>query len=707
MVKWFEAFSNLTIKQFNNAYMIMMKKILFLLLIPMIVSTTVVFAEDEASLGVRVIEDFEANNPYGFFSVRALDDSSVDLFVSHKAKVDAGALQVNYTLKTSRSVPSQVEFKREPTETDWSQFTEVAMRIRGDASGNIFKMFIIDDDEEVYEYEDHNILLTDTWSEFRAPLESFILTTAGNIGNKEIDVSNIRLVGFTIKGRTPETVSGIVLLDDFIGLGPDLPQRAKPKVGLPKGKVKMGTNVTAKSKFRNTPEAGDEWFNEFNLKFTGQAANYSAYIEFSPSFQEYGQSVVANEFGSSSISGTQSGGSYQVTQTVNTPNFQITATELPYLTSLQIGNLWVDYGPYVYSPVWGYQGITAEGKLGEKERSLDYHGFVIKHRYDSYTYGTRANIKWLGFEQRVMLVYSNLMAKKATGLYDSSSVTSSPSDLKTAKIFDDTVFYYELQRRFGNALVLKGVYGADTYRCDAYADLTDPLNPLFLGKRPNSARINETGFLKIGRAEIYPPNIGLAIHYEYRDISDKYMPRWRTDRTNYDNDWGNQKGNSLYFSQDLPFGFIGSGLMVDIRRVADDQYYKRSRRFGISHKPYKGVEASFSREYLDDKNYHTETRYGFSTYRNYEVYINEFYASYEFSQSSRLNSKYSVWKGRDRGSDKNISNHSISMRAEQYLTSNAYLSGEYIYTQYGAASDAPTGEPYSDNRILVEMRLNF
>ncbi|MFH1369221.1 MAG: CIA30 family protein [Elusimicrobiota bacterium] len=676
----------------------MIKKILSLTIAALFAASVSGFAE-ESSFGVRVIEDFEANNPYGIFQVRALDSSSIDLYVSHKAKVDAGALQINYSLKTSRSVPSQVEIKKEPSDTNWDNFLEVRMWVKGDASGNIFKMYIVDDDEEIYEYEDHNILLTDTWNEFAVPLESFILTTAGNIGNRAIDVSNIRIIGFVIKGRTPEAVSGIILLDDLVGAGPDLPQRAKPKTGLPKGRVKIGTNLTAKSKFRSTPEASDEWFNEFNIKFSGQAQNYSAYVELSPTFQEYGQGVTVYE--------DSAGNSSQNLQGVGIPNFTITATDLPHLTSLQIGNLWIDYGPYVYTPVWGYQGVQAEGKMGSAARTFDYHGFIIKHRYNSFTYGTRFNLKWMGFEQRGMLVHSNQMAKKATGLTDASTVTTGPENLTTAKISDDSVFYYEIMRKFGNLFVLKGVYGADTYRSDAYADMTDPLNPVYTGARPNSAKITETDFLKIGRAEIYPPGTGTSIHYEYRDIGEKYIPRWRADRTNYDNDWGNQKGNSFYFAQDIPLGFVLSGLMVDIKRKADDQYYKHSKRFGVSNKPYRGLETSFSREYLDDKNYHAETRYNFSTYRNYEVYINELYLSYQFSQTSRMNSKYSVWKGWDRGLDKKIANHSISIKAENNLTSNAFLSAEYIYTQYTNASDAPKGEPYDDDRIQIEIRLDF
>lgn len=679
----------------------MMKKI-FSLTIAMLLAAPL-FSE-MGELGVTVIDDFEASNPYGFYTVKTLDNSTCDLYVSHKAKVDGAAMQINYSLSTPRSSPSQVEITREPALQDWSNVTELRMWVKGDATGNIFKIFIVDDDEEVYEYEDHNILLNDTWAEFRAPLESFVLTTRGTVGNKVIDVSNIRYVGFIIEGRTPETISGIILVDDLVGAGADLPKRAATKVGLPKGRVKVTTNLSAISRFRSTPENSSEWFNLFTVKLAGQAQNYSAYIELSPDndSSEAGRGITDNENTNYPVSGLGAGANWVNTPAIGQANFLITATDLPYLASLQIGRLWVDYGDYVYSPRWGYEGMQGEGKIS---KGFEYHGFVIKHIYDAATYGMRLNINYAGFESRTMYVYANIMGRRTSVESDPSTV-SAATDKKTVKISDDAVMFFEVQRRFGNALVLKGTYAADTYKQDANADLSSYNDPLYLGPLPNHSKVNETDFLKIGRMELYPFN-GTALHFEYKDVGDKYLPRWRVDRNNYDNDRGNQKGTSLYVSQDIPWGFQLSGLFIDFRRKADDQYYRHSRRGGISHKPFRGVTMSFTREYLDDFNYHYEPRYGFSTYRNYEVYINNLWFTYEFSQSSRLSTNYSVWDGHDRGLNTDMANHSLNMKLEEWFSANAYLSAEYIYSQYSNPSDAPQGYPFDDNRIQVETHLNF
>jgi hypothetical protein len=661
---------------------------------------------ESGELGVAVIDDFEATNPYGFYTVKALDSSSASLYVSHKAKVDGAAMQVNYSLSTTRSSPSKVEITREPALTDWSNITELQMWVKGDASGNIFKIFIIDDDEEVYEYEDHNILLNDVWTEFRAPLESFVLTTRGIIGNKVIDLGNIRYVGYVIEGRTPEAISGIISVDDLVGAGADLPKRASTKVGLPKGRVKVTTNLTAISRFRSTPENNSEWFNIFTVKLAGQAANYSAYIELSPDndSSEAGRGITDNESASYPVSGLGLGSNWVNTPAVGQANFLITASDpIQYLSSLQIGRLWVDYGDYVYSPRWGYEGMQGEGKIN---KNFEYHGFIIKHIYDAATYGTRLNMKYAGFESRLMYVYSNIMGRRSTDATDASTVSSSPTDKKTVKISDDAVMYFEAQRKFGNALVLKGVYAADTYKQDAYASLSSYSDPVYLGPMPNHAKINETDFLKIGRMELYPLP-GSAIHFEYRDIGDKYLPRWRVDRNNYDNDRSNQKGTSLYVSQDIPWGFTLSGLAVDIKRKANDAYYKHSRRGGIAHKPFRGVEASFTREYLDDYNYHDETRYGYNTYRNMEVYINNLWLTYEFSQTSRMSANYGVWQGYDRGLGQEMANHSMKAKLEEWFSANAYMSAEYTYSQYSNPADVPQGYPFDDNRIQVEVNLNF
>ena len=80
--------------------------------------------------------------------------------------------------------------------------------------------------------------------------------------------------------------------------------------------------------------------------------------------------------------------------------------------------------------------------------------------------------------------------------------------------------------------------------------------------------------------------------------------------------------------------------------------------------------------------------------------------NYQFTQSTRLTTAYNLWQGTDRTTG-DMSNHSLHFKLEDWFSANAYLSGEYIYTQYSHPGDAPQGLPFDDNRTQIEMKVNF
>jgi hypothetical protein len=540
------------------------------------------------------------------------------------------------------------------------------------------------------------VLLSQKWQILKVDFSEFMLTSSGDENNREIEKNEIKNYGFGIIGRTPESSRGLVYLDEFAGAGPSFaPTRKKPEVP----KVEMTYGFTAESDWRHTPENGEEMFHSFNFKINGNIGDFSALAEISPVFQEFGEAAADDRLDNRSGTWTPSGTTSSQFMRVEVPNFQMVARNVGFLDSIQVGNQWLDYSKYTYSPEWGYKGISADST----GKGYGYNVFYLKHRFGSYTSGARLDYDIWGFRNRGIAVYSYDSAKRNTEV-SGTTIDSSPTDLQAEKIGQDMVVTYEVSREFKKKFILRGRIGADMYRAIADVDRTDPYNPIYL--RAKDVPVSEQGNFWTGGLDINAPWEGAYINFEYRNIDEQFLPRWRFDRKNFDNDNGNQKSYNINASQEL-FGFILNGGYVDLKRLANPDYYRYSTRWEIGHRGYNGMEIYFGREYLNDYNYHTDNRYGFSTYRNFKVAITNLYIASHLTNKTNIYTKYSQWNGWDRGMEETISNHSLSLRGEHYFLKNIVLTMEYTHTQYSHPGDEPTGTPYDDNRTLATLKMYF
>ena len=649
-----------------------------------------------AELNPKTIDNFERPNQATVYRVETQDESTLSLSSSQRAKEGTNALQLEYSLKTSRAAGSSVLARCEPELNDWTNYDQLWIWIKGDGSGNIFSIFFTDASDEVWEYQNRDVLLSQKWQLLKVDFSDFILTSSGEDNNREIEKGEIKNYGFGIIGRTPDSSRGLVYLDEFAGAGPSIqPTRKRPEVP----KVEMTYGFTAESNWRHTPENGEEMYHSFNFKINGNIGDFSALAEISPVFQEFGEAAADDRLDNRSGTWTPTGGTSSQFMRVEIPNFQMVARNLGFLDSVQIGNQWIDYSKYTYSPEWGYKGISADST----GKGYGYNVFYLKHRYGSYTSGTRIDYDIWGFRNRGIVVYSYDSAKRNTDV-SGTTIDSSPTDLQAEKISQDTIVTYEVSREFKKKFILRGRVGADMYKALAEVDRTDPYNPIYL--REKDSPVSEQGNFWTGGLDINGLWEGAYINFEYRNIDEQFLPRWRFDRKNFDNDNGNQKSYNINASQEL-FGFILSGGYVDLQRVANPDYYRYSSRWEIGHRGYNGMEIYFGREYLNDYNYHTDNRYGFSTYRNFKVAITNLYLASHLTNKTNIYTKYSQWRGWDRGLEESISNHSVSLRGEHYFLKNIVLTMEYTHTQYSHPDDEPTGTPYDDNRTLATLRMYF
>lgn len=670
-----------------------MKRIIVLLLGLLLISSSLSLA---AELNPKTIDNFERPNQGTVYRVEKQDESTLTISSSQRAKEGVNALQLEYNLKTNRAAGSSVLVRREPELNDWSKYDQLWIWVKGDGSGNIFSIFFTDGGDQVWEYQDRNILLSQKWQLLKVDFSEFTLTSIGEDSSGEIVKGDIKEYGFGIIGRTPDPSSGLIYLDEFAGAGASIQAtRKRPEVP----KVEMTYGFTAESDWRHTPENGEEMFHSFNFKINGNIGDFSALAEISPVFQEFGEAAADDRLDNRSGTWTPSGTTSSQFMRVEIPNFQMVMRNLLFLDSVQVGNQWLDYSKYTYAPEWGYKGISADSA----GKGYGYNVFYLKHRYGSYTSGARLDYDIWGLRNRGIVVYSYDSAKRNTDVTD-TTVNSSPTDLQAEKIGQDMVVTYEVSRELWKKFILRGRVGADMYKAEAEVDRTDPYNPIYL--RAKDVPLSEQGNFWTGGLDINGLWPGAYINFEYRNIDEQFLPRWRFDRKNFDNDNSNQKSYNVNASQEL-FDFILSGGYQDLKRVANADYYRYSTRWEIGHKAYNGVEIYFGREYLNDYNYHTDTRYGFSTYRNFKVAITNLYIASRLSNDTSIYTKYSQWNGWDRGLGETISNHSLSLRGEHYFLKNIVLTMEYTHTQYSHAGDEPIGTPYDDNRTLATLKMYF
>ncbi len=649
-----------------------------------------------AELNPKTIDDFERPNPATIYRVETQDESTLTISTTKRAKEGSDAMQLEYNLKTSRAYGSAVLVRCEPEYNDWTKYDQLWIWVKGDGSGNIFRIFFTDASDEVWEYQDREILLSQKWQLLKVDFNEFTLTTLGEVNNREIEKGEIKDYGFGFIGRTPDSSRGIISLDEFAGAGPSIKAtRKRPEAP----KVQMTYGFTADSNWRHTPENGEEMYHSFNFKINGDVGDFSALAEISPVFQEFGESAADDRLDNRTGTWSPTGTTSSQFMKVEIPNFQMAMRNLGFLDLVQVGNQWLDYSKYTYSPEWGYKGISVDSA----GKGYGYNVFYLKHRYGSYTSGTRIDYDIWGFKNRGIVVYSYDSAKRNSEVVG-TTIDSSPNDLQTEKIGQDTVFTYEVSRQLWKKFILRGRVGADIYKSEAEVDRTDPYNPIYL--RAKDSPVSEQGNFWTGGLDINGLWAGANINFEYRNMDDHFLPRWRFDRKNFDNDNGNQKSYNVNASQEL-FDFILSGGYLDLKRIANVDYYRYSSRWEIGHKAYNGIEIYFGKEYLNDYNYHTDDRYGFSTYRNFKVTITNLYVASRLSNKTNIYTKYSLWNGWDRGLEETISNHSLSLRGEHYFLKNIVLTMEYTHTQYSHLGDEPTGTPYDDNRTLATLKMYF
>src|SRR5581483_2908601 len=121
----------------------------------------------------------------------------------------------------------------------------------------------------------------------------------------------------------------------------------------------------------------------------------------------------------------------------------------PNIASLSIGNLYVDYGRDVFSPLYGFKGIQADGNMN----NVNYNVFVIKHIFDSFTAGGRLQTNYKDTLIRVMYVdhHDNAQTLGNAQVNEDGTLSIPNSgvmtqNLQTQAVMADRVYYMDVDR---------------------------------------------------------------------------------------------------------------------------------------------------------------------------------------------------------------------------------------------------------------------
>lgn len=671
--------------------------------------------KDSISAAKVLIEGFERTNPYDFYIIYQADESEIKLNSSRMSYVGDYAMEIEYKLLTSRPwgswVSARAKFK--PEFLNWAGTKEFKIYVYGDGTDNMFRLNIIDEDNEIWYYENKDILKSTKWTQLSMPIKDFKLSPNSPKGNGRLDLEKIRtweiMIVSQVSGITPmaKTVSSKIYVDQLYLLGENIDSKAASPIGIVEelriavpqiGNVNFSGVVF--TEYINTPEQKNRISHCGKLSTNASVKDISVRFELIGKWQEFGESA----YYTATTTGT----------TIFTQDMYLDASALEVLVNnplqnisyLKIGNVWIDYGPLVFAPVWGYKGLTLEGDVGR----LNYNIFLIKGVYDSYSAGFRFNTFYKKYLLTIALVQAKDTAKvQGEGTTESSTLlgeieTSNYWQIKP--ISEDLVYILELKRKvFNENLKFTFTYGNDIYKKKAEADYTNPFFPVYTCSLYNP--YETSGNLFRLKAESEGVLKGLSTSLEYRDVDPGFKPKYRQDPILFDENISDQKGYNFRISQWYK-SFVFSYEYDDIIRKEFKDGFRYKNNYGIGYYGLPNMEIGVNRQEIREKNNTKSDRSSFSALnKNEKQIINELYIRTKIKDNIILLLQTLYMNGEWLNSGDSYSLDFFYSKLEYYFTTNAKFVLEYKTTNYPAAYWEQRGWPYTDNYLKGVFEVTF
>lgn len=680
---------------------------------------------DGALVNKVVVDGFDRTNPTQAYRVFTGDQSSLSLASSRVLFDGDYSMELQYQFSTNRPWGTWVAAQRTPAEPlNWTGVDEIKIWVKGDGSDNQFRFRFTEGDGEMWEYVEKTALSSTRWTLVGMPLKAFKIVGQPPKGTPP-DVAAVKAYELALLSPTSAGTSGakvtagrvqidlLYVTGERLSSGVIVPT-AVPTPGAPAGAGipapkfqglaagNVDFSLLAYTEYFFTPEEKSAVNHYAKLTTTGKLGNFSARVEFGSTSQEFGQ---ASTFVGSSVTATTNR-----FPLVEAPSFQVFINNLhPSVSLVTLGNLFVDYSPDLFAPVFGFKGAEVQGDVDR----LNYQGFLIKHSVNAFTGGARAMYYLPRLKLSAYAVYweQNGRQSNASSVSGGSlQPAANGAVLKLERLAQDMTYHLQADTRVLNdRLRLVSLYGYNAYRQNATGDFTDPFNPVF-------SQFVDPAYLAGGhlwrhRAEWYGALDrlgwrGLDLAYAYRDIGTGYKPHYRQVPVYYDDTDSDQWGHNVRAVQRRG-GWTLSAEYDTMRRHSDAAYFRHKFLWGVGHYGHRGLDVSLTQDYRRETYRFTSDRSAFTTDKNEKVIGTEIYVR------AQLSPKIAGWvKPRQErlwhpASNGNFTADSLQARLEYYIANNAKLFAEHKVSRYSAAALEPQGTPFDDNFTRVSLEVVF
>lgn len=662
------------------------------------------------------LDDFERPNPLTVYQTWRGDDSTIELVSSNEfKKVGNYSMQVTYKLSTGRSVPSWVSLSFTPERPlDWGNVEELKFWIKGDSSRNILQISLVDENKRIWVRKFEGVLKKVDWQHLSASLGSF--TDAS--GTERMTPGIITKYEISIIGEEAQLSSGRIWIDELSLHGLDLetikvsPRPPTAPEVIEKTKINFGDFLHLE--FRNTPENNSQFLFFNSLYIRGTSKKLSLAADLVSEQNEAGTSVGFRT--PLEQSAGQKASPTEVVENRNPIELAFITASLhdlhPNLSQLTVGNISVDYGRDIFSPVFGLKGIEAEGNF----EPLHYDTFAIKHAFDSMTFGFRLQTSLFDTLTKFAMVRYRDTAKAVSSaqIEDGQLVVPSDSEVKTEPIGNDTVYFMEIDRNLSPSINLSANYAMDFFDREATKDVTDPFNPEF--ERKLDDPVSLFGRMWQVKLKFLPGffNKGLTFIASYRDLSREFKPRFRFDPEFYDDFFADQRGMKFELTQ-IYGKFKINAQYDDVDRGAQSSgYFRRFFQSSLGYYGWNKLDIVFSfnkrREHYALGENHLRSAFFITPLdpRNEEAETYELFLGNWFTSSFYIWTKLRYEDIDLLNSSRRVRNDAIQVQGEYAVTNNAKVILSVIQTRYDDKNAEPFGgDPPTDNVVRLFLDVNF
>ncbi len=663
------------------------------------------FKPGELKAGSLVIDEFERIDPLTMYLPVKGDDSELNLRSTRQYVIEGNySMEMEYKLKPVGAYPTYVSARWQGEKPlDWSRVKLIKVWVKGDGSGNYFRINIIDRDGEIWSYEDRKVLLYKKWQLITIPVEKLKIPAWAKKKNGIFDSDVIRGYEISIAGRNPEMTWGKVYIDHLYVIGKELipalvvPEEVRKPVRLLRPQGNFDVKGLAVIEYKKTPAEGKLLGSYGRVIFESRLKKFGFYTEITIGYKKFGEAVAIDEEG--------------VLQE-RKPELESTSTYvylvdiLPYLYYITIGNLWIDFSDYTFSPYhtksgeWGYKGVYADGRVGKFSIQM----FLLTHNYNSYTWGIRTDRTYRGlFFRSIFVKYTGRAKVESSGKMVNGVIDKSlEGEFKTERIDDDYVFTFNFEKYIFWFLKLSGMYGQNYKIKYAEANYSDPFNPIFNYKL-TSPQKSFGDLMKLEFDFIDFPVMDFRFYFNIRDIDNNFKPKYRRKPEEFDELTSNQQGINLKLSYD----YTGWNFAIEgdyFRRKTDNSKYRKWLRWGVGRFNLYNFDISFNQEFKWQDDYYEKWLAESPVRKHEEITTYIFRTTYRFTGGSvidevRLEDIYHPETGN------RFSTAKFYFKLEYFIAGNSRFYLEYQFYRPGSIEWAVS--EINEDYLKATLEMSF